>query len=167
MTRMGVPNKLRGEISEGRTRRPHAHPYERREKRGPELRSPSRDSGPEMSDRRMTLNPCTVAPSALEEHLAAVAVMDGGATLCWLEVEPPLARLVLDRGEKRNAVTQEMLSIMQAHLSGVGAASRSKALVLRGEGRALCAGEDVTGFNFPDAPAAKRSLEAPWFSSRS
>lgn len=78
-----------------------------------------------------------------------------------IEIEPPLARLVLDRDEKRNAVSQSMLAVMTAFVHEVRDDPSLGALVLCGSGRAFCAGEDVGGFEFPDAETAVGFLAGP------
>jgi len=78
-----------------------------------------------------------------------------------LELEPPLARLVLDRDEKRNAVSLPMLGTMKAALAEVADNPEVRALVLFGEGRSFSAGEDVRGFDFPDIMTAAKFLDGP------
>jgi enoyl-CoA hydratase/carnithine racemase len=78
-----------------------------------------------------------------------------------LQVEPPLARLLLDRDAKHNAVSREMLDAMTAFVEEVGADPALRVLVLAGEGRSFCAGEDVTGFDFPDVERATSFLDGP------
>lgn len=77
------------------------------------------------------------------------------------EIEPPLARIVLDRDEKRNAVSQAMLAEMTEFVAEVGRRPDLRALVLAGAGRGFCAGEDVRGFRFPDPATAQAFLEGP------
>lgn len=78
------------------------------------------------------------------------------------ELEPPLARIVIDRDEKRNAVSIPMLEAMRRFVEDVVAADDEvRALVLAGEGRGFCAGEDVRGFDFPDIETAERFLSGP------
>jgi len=89
------------------------------------------------------------------------AAAPGGGAHVRLEVEAPLARLVLARPERRNAVSQAMLAEMTAMLGEVAADERVGALVLRGEGPDFCAGEDVRGFQFPDAEACAAFLRGP------
>ncbi len=97
----------------------------------------------------------------VEQRVARVGKASRPPLFVRLEIAPPLAHLVLDRDEKRNAVTQGMLSIMRARVSEVEGDARLKAMVLRGDGRDFCAGEDVAGFDFPDHAAAERFLEGP------
>ncbi|MGE0796332.1 MAG: enoyl-CoA hydratase-related protein [Acidimicrobiia bacterium] len=78
-----------------------------------------------------------------------------------IEVEPPVGRIVLARDAKRNAVSQPMLAVMKAALADLAADERVGAVLLVGEGRDFCAGEDVRGFEFPDAATAERFLHGP------
>jgi enoyl-CoA hydratase/carnithine racemase len=77
------------------------------------------------------------------------------------ELEPPLARLILDRDEKRNAVSQAMLKIMKQSVAEVADNPDIRALVISGIGKDFCAGEDVRGFDFPDATSVVRFLDGP------
>ncbi len=78
-----------------------------------------------------------------------------------LEIDGPVAHLVLARPAKRNAVSQAMLRTMTDALSAVNADERVGALLLRGEGPDFCAGEDVRGFEFPDTETAVGFLDGP------
>jgi enoyl-CoA hydratase/carnithine racemase len=77
------------------------------------------------------------------------------------ELEPPLARLILDRDAKRNAVSQAMLKIMKQSVAEVADNPNISALVISGIGKDFCAGEDVRGFDFPDAGSVGRFLDGP------
>jgi enoyl-CoA hydratase/carnithine racemase len=77
------------------------------------------------------------------------------------ELEPPLARLILDRDEKRNAVSQAMLKIMKQSVAEVADNPDIRALIISGIGKDFCAGEDVMGFDFPDASSVVRFLDGP------
>lgn len=96
-----------------------------------------------------------------EQRVVRVRRADRPTLGLRLEVEPPLARLVLDRDEKRNAVSQPMLAAMTRFVREVRDDPTLRALVLRGEGRAFCAGEDVGGFDFPDVATCERFLDGP------
>jgi len=54
-----------------------------------------------------------------------------------------LAEIVLDRIERRNALTPDMLAMMIEHVRAVEADEQSRALVVRGEGSVFCAGFDL------------------------
>jgi enoyl-CoA hydratase/carnithine racemase len=77
------------------------------------------------------------------------------------EIEPPLARIVIDRDEKRNALSVPMLQAMRLFVERIAGDEAVRALVLCGEGRGFCAGEDVRGFDFPDVETAERFLHGP------
>lgn len=79
-----------------------------------------------------------------------------------LELEPPLARIVIDRDEKRNALSIPMLHALRRFVDDVVAPRDDvRALLLAGEGRGFCAGEDIGGFEFPDLETAERFLGGP------
>lgn len=77
------------------------------------------------------------------------------------ELEPPIARIVIDRDEKRNALSLPMLEAMKRFVDEIAADDSVRALVLAGEGHGFCAGEDVRGFDFPDIETAERFLSGP------
>lgn len=54
-----------------------------------------------------------------------------------------LAEIVLDRPEKRNALTPEMLRAVRERLLALEREQGVRAIVLRGEGKAFCAGFDL------------------------
>lgn len=96
-----------------------------------------------------------------QQRVVSVVATDRPFANVRLEFEPPVARLVLDRDEKRNAVSQPMLKRMTAAIAEVGARADVRVLVLTSEGRDFCAGEDVGGFEFPDSDTARRFLDGP------
>lgn len=59
------------------------------------------------------------------------------------EVRGPAAWIVLDRPEKRNAVSPEMIAEIGASLDRAGAEDTVRAVVLTGRGPAFCAGADL------------------------
>lgn len=91
----------------------------------------------------------------------SATTVDGAEPGVRIEIDPPILRLVLDRAAKRNAVSQPMLARMTAALRDVATRTDLRVVVLRGEGPAFCAGEDVDGFAFPDEAAARTFLEGP------
>lgn len=97
----------------------------------------------------------------IAEHRIEREAAVGPAAPVRLVVRPPVATLWLDRPEKRNAVTQPMLALLTQWLAEIAADSRIGAVRLAGNGPDFCAGEDVTGFDFPGSEAARRFLEAP------
>lgn len=68
-----------------------------------------------------------------------------------LEVEVPVAQLVLDRPERLNALTPPMLEAIVEAAAELDRRHDVRAVVVRGEGRAFCAGFDVDAFD--DVPA--------------
>src|SRR5262245_928575 len=67
-----------------------------------------------------------------------------------------VVRLTLNRPQKRNALTRELLAELLAQLKGIGARSDSRCLVLSANGPAFCAGMDLAQMQEsalrPDAP---------------
>jgi enoyl-CoA hydratase len=60
-----------------------------------------------------------------------------------LDVDGAVAELVLNRPDKLNAIDGECLELIEAHLATVAADDSIRAVVVRGEGRAFCAGADL------------------------
>lgn len=58
-------------------------------------------------------------------------------------VEPPLAVITLDRPGRRNAITAEMAAELTAALKSAASDPRCRAVLLRAEGPAFCAGMDL------------------------
>ena len=63
-----------------------------------------------------------------------------------LEKENRVATIRLDRPDALNALNPEMIPELAAAVAEVGGDESIKALVIRGEGRAFCAGADLTYF---------------------
>jgi enoyl-CoA hydratase len=64
-----------------------------------------------------------------------------------LQVEGPIATITLDRPEKLNAVTPEMLAGLEAMLASIEADDAVRVVVLTGAGeRAFCAGADINAW---------------------
>lgn len=55
----------------------------------------------------------------------------------------PFAEVVIDRPDKRNALTTDMLALMSDAADTLAGDRRFRALVVRGEGRAFCSGFDL------------------------
>jgi enoyl-CoA hydratase/carnithine racemase len=60
-----------------------------------------------------------------------------------LEKEGPIGWLSLNRPEKRNALSLELMSAMLAKLAEVAADEDIRVVVMRGKGEAFCAGHDL------------------------
>jgi enoyl-CoA hydratase len=63
-----------------------------------------------------------------------------------LELEGPLARIVLDRPRKRNALSTHMLTELDARLTAVADDSEVRVVVIEGAGTVFCAGADTAEF---------------------
>ena len=66
--------------------------------------------------------------------------------LVRLEVAGPVARIVLDRPRKRNALSTQLLTELAARLDDVGAQSDVRVVTLHGTGPVFCAGADTVEF---------------------
>ncbi len=62
-----------------------------------------------------------------------------------LEVEGPVATLRLNRPDKLNAITPEMWHLLVQHIDRIEADPELRAVILKGTGRAFCAGADTGG----------------------
>ncbi|MGD9525912.1 enoyl-CoA hydratase/isomerase family protein [Pseudonocardia sp.] len=71
-----------------------------------------------------------------------------------IERDGPVAALVVDRPAKRNALTTAMLAELGRLADLLADDPSVRAVVLRGEGRAFCAGADLAEFAGVDAEAA-------------
>jgi enoyl-CoA hydratase/carnithine racemase len=78
-----------------------------------------------------------------------------------MEVNGPVAELVLARPLKRNAVTLAMLAAMTRVVTEVASRDDISALVIRGEGPDFCAGEDVGGLRVRTVEDARSYLDTP------
>ena len=63
-----------------------------------------------------------------------------------LEKENRVATIRLNRPDALNALNPELITELSAAIAEAGADESIKALVIRGEGRAFCAGADLTYF---------------------
>ncbi|MFV0315887.1 MAG: enoyl-CoA hydratase-related protein [Microthrixaceae bacterium] len=97
----------------------------------------------------------------VEQRVVRVAGSDRDPTHIRVESEAPVGRIVLDRDDKRNAVSQPMLATMTAAVAEFATDDTIRAVIIKGEGRDFCAGEDVRGFEFPDDATAEAFLEGP------
>ncbi|HEX7101983.1 MAG TPA: enoyl-CoA hydratase/isomerase family protein [Nitrolancea sp.] len=60
-----------------------------------------------------------------------------------LELNPPIAEIVLDWPQQRNAVNHQMLDELQAALNATANDSAVRVVLIRAEGPAFCAGNDM------------------------
>lgn len=63
-----------------------------------------------------------------------------------LELQGPLARVVLDRPRKRNALSTHMLTELDARLTTVAEHSEVRVVIVEGAGTVFCAGADTAEF---------------------
>ena len=64
---------------------------------------------------------------------------------------PDIAVLTLNRPEKLNALSYELVEALHATLDGIAANNECRVVVLTGAGRGFCSGLDLTAPNPPDA----------------
>jgi enoyl-CoA hydratase len=78
-------------------------------------------------------------------------------TVLLTRPEPGVALLILNRPERLNAMTAELVGALHDRLDEVADDPATRVVVLTGAGRAFCAGLDLTGYGTPAAtvdPAA-------------
>jgi enoyl-CoA hydratase/carnithine racemase len=63
------------------------------------------------------------------------------------ELSDGLCTITLNRPERLNAINPELLAELKAALNGANADPEAKVIVLRGAGRAFCAGDDLKEFD--------------------
>lgn len=72
------------------------------------------------------------------------------------------AELVLNRPERRNAIDGLLADALLSHLTALAATDTVRAIVLRGEGGALCSGLDLKAFNAEPRPDWLPRFAATW-----
>lgn len=79
-----------------------------------------------------------------------------------LVLEPPLARIVLDRPERRNAMSAAMWRDLARLSREIEARADIRAVIVEGAGGHFCSGADISEFDevFADADAARAYLGA-------
>jgi enoyl-CoA hydratase/carnithine racemase len=77
-----------------------------------------------------------------------------------LVLEPPFARLVLNRPERRNAMSGEMWRALESHCSELESAAGIGAVIVEGTGGHFCSGADISEFDkvFADLECARSYL---------
>ncbi len=60
-----------------------------------------------------------------------------------LEIKGPVAHIILNRPEKRNAIHDEMIEGMRTHFKALETNDEVRAIILRGEGKMFCSGIDA------------------------
>jgi enoyl-CoA hydratase/carnithine racemase len=78
--------------------------------------------------------------------------------LLRLTIDAPLARIELDRPEKRNALSPALLQELVAAAREVDAHDEVKAAVVAGAGQSFCAGADLAAFGDGKDPRARADL---------
>ena len=74
-----------------------------------------------------------------------------------LERDGAVARLMLNRPERRNALTHAMMLELEDAFAGLRQDNRCRALVIRGAGGHFCAGGDLDAMaDMPPKPAERR-----------
>lgn len=77
-----------------------------------------------------------------------------------LERDGAVARIVIDRPQKMNAITREMALALAQHCAAVDRDAAIRAVVIRGEGtRAFSAGSDLNALADPDPWALRNRVE--------
>ena len=65
--------------------------------------------------------------------------------------EPGVALITLNRPDRLNAMTAELVGALHARLDEVADDPSARVIILTGAGRAFCAGLDLTGYGTPAA----------------
>ncbi len=79
---------------------------------------------------------------------------------CRIERDGQIALITMDRTEKRNALSLQMMRELDAALTELAQDSQTRAIVLRGEGPAFCAGHDLRELVDRDAEAYRTIFDA-------
>ena len=85
-------------------------------------------------------------PAAAERPYVVVRTQDGVRTL------------TMNRGERFNALSREMLAALEAAIDAAGDDASVRAVVIAGEGRGFCAGHDLRELRAHDDSAWQREL---------
>jgi len=76
--------------------------------------------------------------------------------------EPGVALITLNRPERLNAMTAELVGALHARLDQVADDPTVRVVVLTGAGRAFCAGLDLTGYGSRPPPSTPRRVRSAW-----
>lgn len=88
--------------------------------------------------------------------MTAPRTIDTGTEYVLARVEERVATITLNRPERRNAVSGEMLGALEIALDAAERADDVRAVVLTGAGGAFCAGGDVKGMDDAHRSAGER-----------
>lgn len=72
-----------------------------------------------------------------------------------LEMEPPIARITLDRPDRLNALAVRTWGELRDALETADENEEIRAIVLAGNGKAFCSGDDISDFEFESAGDAR------------
>ena len=75
-----------------------------------------------------------------DPQIAGVEIVVSQSATLRLELNPPIAEIVLDRPNQRNAVNQQMLDELQAELDATASNSDVRVVLIRAEGPAFAPG---------------------------
>ena len=76
-----------------------------------------------------------------------------------LIIEGPIAKVVLNRPERLNALTWEMRQQLREHFNELRFNDAIRAIIVTGEGRAFCTGADVGGMQRQDLKGEREKLQ--------
>lgn len=79
---------------------------------------------------------------------------------CRIARDGQIALITMDRPEKRNALSLQMMRELDAALTELGQDSQTRAIVVRGEGPAFCAGHDLRELVDRDVEAYRTIFDA-------
>lgn len=83
------------------------------------------------------------------------------------EVEPPVARIVLNWPEKANAQSSDMVWRVDECLESAEEDSRVKVVIIKGKGKGFCAGHLVSGTDaYPEFRVSQDAIGSNWIGSR-
>jgi enoyl-CoA hydratase len=78
--------------------------------------------------------------------------------LVQLDIDDPIGYLTLNRPEALNAISQRVLDDLEAALHAVASEKQAQVVILRGAGRAFCAGSDIKEFHGVSPEEAERRV---------
>ena len=73
-------------------------------------------------------------------------------------VDAGVATITLNRPERRNAVTPEMLQVLRTRFEAAGEDERVRSVLVKGAGKGFCAGQDLSIFGSIPEPEAVRDV---------
>jgi enoyl-CoA hydratase/carnithine racemase len=76
------------------------------------------------------------------------------------QIEPGIVAITMNRAEKRNALSLEMMRRLTAALRAIGEDASQRVVILRGEGPAFSAGHDLRELRCRDADAYREIFDA-------